>query len=535
MRLHRVACRAHSSVAATPRRALPADTPSLHAFLASQRPAPIPDAALKPRSVYLENHGCAQNAADLEIVLSLLSDAGYSRTPAPADADLLLLNTCAIRDGAETKIWSRLDVMAKAADASLSQTGVKPVVGLLGCMAERLKSSLLEANKGIDVVVGPDAYRSLPGLVASVVSGAARTGIDTQLSHTETYADIVPMRADGLHQYVSIQRGCSNMCSFCVVPFTRGVERSLPASAVLDQVAQLVAGGVREITLLGQNVNSYVDKTAVGNAPYTTASGFTNMYRARDGPGMRFAELLSRVAAAAPDARIRFTSPHPKDFTDDVLDVIGSSPNIAKQVHLPAQSGSSAVLRSMRRGYTREAYSALAHRIRARVPGVGLSTDMIAGFCGESEADHAESVSLLHEHEYENAFLFAYSRRERTHAGHTMVDDVPQAVKDSRLQDLLAAFRTGAKARCEALVGSTQLVLVEGVSRKSTDAAPLLAGRADNGLRVLFPPQSVAGDGGRGAAGVPVPGEFVTVRVTGAGSTSLRGEATARGRIGEFF
>ena len=562
-----------STGGATGGRALPPGVPSLREFMAAQQPpphhppltvapAPAPVApavapAVGPAAApaaaptfYLETYGCAMNSSDSEIVHAVLQAAGYARTAEMGAADVVLANTCAIREGAERTVWHRLDAFAavkraRAAAAAAVASGAAPpsaapprsplVIGVLGCMAERLKGRLLASERAlVDVVAGPDAYRDLPRLVALVRAGADEPAVNVALSTDETYADIVPVRGGGgpppASAYVSIARGCSNMCSFCVVPFTRGRERSRDAGSIVDEVARLADAGVREVTLLGQNVNSYHD---VHSAPggryadggYVTAAGFSNMFRARHGVGVRFTELLDRVSAAAPGVRLRFTSPHPKDFPDDLLALLAERDNLAKHVHLPAQSGSTAVLAAMRRGYSRDAYTELAARVRARVPGVSLSTDMIAGFCGEREEDHELSVALMAEVRFENAFMFAYSRRERTHAAYRLADDVPPDVKLRRLHEVIAAFRGAVRGRLAADVGSVHLVLVEGAARKSTPELPLLSGRTDCNKRAVLPAGAVpAGLGAGGGGGVAVelkPGDWVAVRVTGIGETSL--------------
>jgi MiaB/RimO family radical SAM methylthiotransferase len=505
-------------------------------------------------SFYLETMGCQMNENDSEIVHSVLAGAGYARTDEPGGADVILVNTCSIREGAEQRVWNRLAHFAALKRQRAADGGRPVVTGVLGCMAERLKTRLVESDKAVDVVAGPDAYRDLPRLVSMVRGGESEHAVNVQLSYDETYADIAPVRTAGggaagrrVSAYVSIMRGCSNMCAFCVVPFTRGRERSRDAGTVVDEVRRLADEGYREVTLLGQNVNSYHDAAgasagayaAGGGAGYVTSRGFSNMYRLRDGPGVRFAELLDRVSAAAPGVRIRFTSPHPKDFPDDLLQLIAERPNLAKQVHLPAQSGSTRVLAAMRRGYTREAYLQLTDAVRAAIPGVALSTDLISGFCGETEADHADTVSLVRAVRYEHAFIFAYSLRERTHAAYKLMDDVPQDVKLRRLNEVIAAFRAGAAAALAGDVGRTHLVLVDGPGRKSTPGAPLWRGRTDCNKTCVFPADvpvhgslaalTAAGGGVAAAAGTPLvrpqPGDWVAVRVTGVGTTSLRAVA----------
>lgn len=533
--------------------------------LASPLPAPADDEPV-PRggAVYLESYGCAMNENDSEIVLGILAADGYARVPAPEDADVVLVNTCAIREGAEARVWGRLGALGavRRAGGGSGRGRTRPVIAVLGCMAERLKAALLEAPGGavVDVVAGPDSYRDLPRLLRVVRSGAADAAVNVQLSHDETYADVAPVREGdgGVSAHVSVMRGCGNLCSFCVVPFTRGVERSRDAGTVVAEVAALAARGYREVTLLGQNVNSYHDagtpaEGAFAGRGYATAPGFSNMNRARGGGGVRFGELLARVAEAAPGVRLRFTSPHPKDFPNDLLAVIRDTPSVAKSVHLPAQSGSTRVLAAMRRGYDREAYLALAARVRAAVPGVALSSDFIAGFCGEDEGDHADTLSLLSAVRFETAYMFAYSRRERTHAAYHLADDVPPATKARRLQEVIAAFRAGAAAAHAADVGRAHLVLVEGPARKSTPGAPLLTGRTDDGKRCVLPAvarvhagldaalaAAAAAESGRSGGAAPAagavlrPGDFVAVEVVGAGATSLAGRPLAVTDLSEW-
>jgi MiaB/RimO family radical SAM methylthiotransferase len=490
-------------------------------------------------------------------------------------------------------------------------------VGVLGCMAERLKTKLLETDKAVDIVAGPDSYRDLPRLVDLVRSGAAASAVNVQLSQDETYADIVPLRdrtfetgapvsdeparagagdradpnkdsgstgaiasasasasdpaaAPRLSAYLSIQRGCNNMCSFCIVPFTRGKERSRDTTTIVDEIRGLYEQGYKEITLLGQNVNSYHDK-ATASLPsysgqgYQSARGFRNMYRLRDGEGVRFTELLDRVTSAVPEMRVRFTSPHPKDFPDDLLYLMAERPNLCSQVHLPAQSGSSRVLESMRRGYSRETYLELAHRVRRIVPGVALSTDLISGFCGETLADHADTLRLLREVKFEQAFMFAYSRRERTHAAYHLQDDVEEKEKQRRLAEVIATFRETAALRNKRVdLGQLRLVLVEGRSRKWKPETPTLSGRTDNNKRCALldtpvlaslqaaidlgvlqavPEASAASTSHTVRSISPAAatasthqlhaGDYVIVKVTSAGATSLNVEPIARTTIAE--
>ena len=538
-------------------RRLPEGIPDLRSFIQKGGPINTADPVKGPlaspkngKRVYIETYGCAMNSSDTEIILSVLGSADYEQTDSALKADVILMNTCAIRDSAEQRVWGRLAAF-KQVEAKRNVEGRSTVIGVLGCMAERLKDSLLE-NGDVDIVVGPDAYRDLPRLLDVVLDGDAPYAINTQLSFNETYGDIRPVRSTaqrGGSAFVSIMRGCNNMCSFCVVPFTRGRERSRSVDTVLDDVRRLADDGHTEVTLLGQNVNSYHDVAAVSvgglyQTGYVAAAGFSNMFRSRGGDGVRFAELLDRVALAAPSMRVRFVSPHPKDFSDDVLAVIRERRNVCKQVHLPAQSGSTRVLASMRRGYSRESYLDLAAHIRSSVPGVSLSSDFISGFCGESEDDHGETLSLLRAVQFEQAYMFAYSLRERTHAAYHLKDDVPDDVKLRRLHEVIATFKEGAISRHAADVGSVQLVLVDGPARKSTAKMPLWAGRTDSNKRCVFGELAVApsiaallASGVTDAAAssvVVAPGQFVAVHVTSSGPTSLRASALAVSSIEEF-
>lgn len=481
------------------------------------------------RRVYLETYGCQMNVSDSEVVEAVLRQAGFERTEQAEEADLVLLNTCAIREHAESKVWQRLREFRRR------RASGRVKVGVLGCMAERLKQRLLEEEGGLaDLVVGPDQYRALPGLVARVFE-TGLPALSVQLSLEETYADIdlAPVRrASRHHAFVTVMRGCDNMCSFCVVPFVRGRERSRPTASVLREVERLVADGVREVTLLGQNVNSYRDASEpagprfAGQAQQPLAPGFSTVYRARPAEGVRFAELLDRIAAAFPDLRVRFTSPHPKDFPEELLAVLALRPSLAKQLHLPAQSGSTSMLARMRRGYTRDAYLALVRRVRELLPEpLGLSSDFIAGFCGETEDEHRDTLSLLREVRYDQAFMFAYSMRERTHAHRNYRDDVPPEVKARRLREIIDTFHETAREESRAREpGRRHLVLLEGPARRQLPGSePLLAGRADTGKRVLLPAEPVPDLlEAHAQRRPPAPGDFVLCEVLDASSVSMR-------------
>ncbi|XP_015220192.2 mitochondrial tRNA methylthiotransferase CDK5RAP1 isoform X5 [Lepisosteus oculatus] len=433
----------------------------------------FPEASLSGdgRKVYFETYGCQMNVSDTEIAWSILQRRGYLRTKDPSQADVILLVTCSVREKAEQTIWNKLRQLATLKQKRpKTQSPLK--LGVLGCMAERLKTELLEREKLVDVLAGPDAYRDLPRLL-SVAHGGLRAS-NVLLSLEETYADVMPVHRtpQGHSAFVSVMRGCDNMCSYCIVPFTRGRERSRPIASILEEVRLLLDQGVREVTLLGQNVNSYRDTSVQqlsGVEPTRRSRGFSALYRDRQG-GLRFADLLDRVSLVDPEMRVRFTSPHPKDFPDEVLQLIQERGNICKQIHLPAQSGSSRVLQAMRRGYTREAYLELVAHIRGIIPEVSLSSDFIAGFCGETEEDHQQTVSLLRDVRYNMGFLFAYSMRQKTHASRRLQDDVPLEVKQRRLEELITVFREEASKVNAGLIGSAQLVLVEGITSASSQS-----------------------------------------------------------------
>ncbi|XP_030359382.1 CDK5 regulatory subunit-associated protein 1 [Strigops habroptila] len=504
--------------------ALPAG-PDLRHFLrgaAAGEPPPEPGPAPGTGRVYLETYGCQMNVNDTEIAWAILQKNGYTRTKQLDEADVILLVTCSIREKAEQAIWNRLRHLRALKARRQQQAGSPLRIGILGCMAERLKEEILHREKLVDIVAGPDAYRDLPRLLAVAESGQQAANV--LLSLDETYADILPVQtsAGGTTAFVSIMRGCDNMCSYCIVPFTRGRERSRPIASILQEVRMLSDQGVKEVTLLGQNVNSFRDMSEVqfqSAAAPGLSRGFSTVYRAKPG-GLRFAHLLDQVSRIDPEMRIRFTSPHPKDFPDEVLQLIQERHNICKQLHLPAQSGSTRVLEAMRRGYTREAYLELVHHVRESIPGVSLSSDFIAGFCGETEEDHQQTVSLLREVCYNVGFLFAYSMRQKTRAFHRLQDDVPAEVKQRRLQELITVFREEAARANETMVGQCQLVLVEGPSKRS---ALELCGRNDGNIKVIFPDAEVEDAVGCQAPARAQPGDYVLVKVTSASSQTLKG------------
>ncbi|XP_047203027.1 CDK5 regulatory subunit-associated protein 1 isoform X2 [Girardinichthys multiradiatus] len=504
------------------------------------------------RKVYFETYGCQMNVKDTEIAWSILQKKGYQRTADLKQADVVLLVTCSIREKAEQTIWNRLQQLTAMKKKRL-KTNSPMKIGILGCMAERLKMELLDREKLVDVLAGPDAYRDLPRLLT--VADGGQQASNVLLSLEETYADIMPVQhaAQGHSAFVSIMRGCDNMCSYCIVPFTRGRERSRPISSILEEVQMLSDQGVKEVTLLGQNVNSYreISEEQFYSSELTKLSrGFNTIYQTKQG-GLRFSDLLDQVSRVDPDMRIRFTSPHPKDFPDEVLHLIAERQNICKQIHLPAQSGSNQVLKAMRRGYTREAYLDLVYNIKRIIPDVSLSSDFISGFCGETEDDHQQTLSLIREVGYNAGFLFAYSMR-KTHAFHRLQDDVAPQVKQRRLEECISVFRAEAERVNAAAIGSMQLVLVEGVSTahiigtrgstaskgagtsqipeggrgsESKRSADDLCGRTDGNMKVIFPKEDVAVQASASNT-VPVcAGDYVLVKILSASSQSLRGRA----------
>ena len=438
------------------------------------------------RRVYIETYGCQMNVSDSEIVASVLLDHGFGLTDRPEDADVVLLNTCAIRENAEQKVRSRLSVFR----ARKRRERPDLMIGVLGCMAERLRAKLLEEEQLVDVVVGPDAYRDLPRLLEEAEE-TGQAAVNVHLSREETYADIAPVRyaSNGLSAFVSIMRGCNNMCSFCVVPFTRGRERSRPVSSILAECEALVEAGYKEVTVLGQNVNSY---------RYT-----------QDGETVGFAELLYRISLISPELRVRYSTSHPKDCSEELLHVHQERHNVCNYIHLPVQSGSTRVLQRMRRTYTREEYLALIERVKRIIPDVSLSTDVIAGFCGETEEDHQQTLSLMEQVRYDMAYMFAYSERPHTYAARKYVDDVPEPVKKRRLQEIIQLQQRISLENNQAEIGRVHVVLVEGPSKRSKEQ---LAGRTDTNKMVIFDRKQYQ------------KGQYVRVRITGCTSATLLGE-----------
>ncbi|WVZ12234.1 hypothetical protein V8G54_016764 [Vigna mungo] len=510
------------------------------------QPRLVPDAEVPPTGrIYHETYGCQMNVNDMEIVLSIMKKAGYSEVVSvPESAEIIFINTCAIRENAEQKVWQRLNYFwfLKRHWKSNVATGRAeslrpPKVVVLGCMAERLKEKILDSDKMVDVVCGPDAYRDLPRLLEEVDYG--QKGINTLLSLEETYADINPVRIskNSVTAFVSVMRGCNNMCSFCIVPFTRGRERSRSVESIVREVAELWKEGVKEVTLLGQNVNSYNDasgseREVESGSNWQLSEGFSSMAKVKK-MGLRFSDLLDRLSSEFPEMRFRFTSPHPKDFPDELLYLMRDRHNICKLIHLPAQTGSSKVLERMRRGYTREAYLELVQKIRSIIPDVALSSDFICGFCGETEEEHSETLTLVNAVSYDMAFMFAYSMREKTHAHRNYVDDVPEEVKQRRLAELIETFRESTGKCFDSQIGTTQLVLVEGPNKRAPHTE--LMGKSDKGHRVLFLNMPITDREDVNTKRNPVVGDYVEVRITRSTRASLFGEALAITKLTSFY
>lgn len=426
------------------------------------------------KKVYIESYGCQMNFSDSEIVASILAESGYGTTNNLEEADVVLVNTCSIREKAEQTVRQRLTVFNK-------EKKKKPelVIGVLGCMAERLKSQLLEEEKIVDIVVGPDAYRDLPNLVAQVDEG--KKAVNVILSKEETYGDISPVRllSNGVTAFISITRGCDNMCTFCVVPFTRGRERSRNPESILKEAQDLFDRGYREVTLLGQNVDSYLWYGTEGLKKY-----YENLSEEEKAQSVNFAQLMEKVAQISPKLRVRFSTSHPKDMTDEFLYVMAKYDNICKYIHLPVQSGSNRMLEMMNRGYTREWYMDRIDSIRKIVPDCAISSDIIAGFCSETEEDHKDTLSMMDYVKYDFAYMFNYSERPNTQAQRKFKDDVPQEVKSRRLQEIIDKQSTHSLERNKAYVGKTFEVLVEKISKRSEEE---LAGRTTQNTVVVFP------------------------------------------------
>lgn len=435
------------------------------------------------KKLYIETYGCQMNVADSEVVASIMQMADYETCESLDEADAVFLNTCSVRDNAEQKIVHRLEALN-----ALKRKGRKLIIGVLGCMAERVKEGLIN-DHGADLVAGPDAYLSLPHLIGQVELG--EKAIDVELSLTETYRDVVPQRVHGNHLsgFVSIMRGCNNFCHYCIVPYTRGRERSRDIESILTEVKDLEARNYKEVTLLGQNVNSYRWE--------------------KDGEVIVFPELLRRVARAVPGMRVRFTTSHPKDMSDETLYVIAEEPNVCKQIHLPVQSGSNRILKLMNRKYTREWYLDRVAAIRRIIPDCGLSTDIFAGYCSETEEDHQESLSLMRECGYDSAFMFKYSERPGTYASKHLPDDIDEATKVRRLEELIALQNELSLAANTACIGKEYDVLIEGTSKRSREQ---LFGRTEQGKVAVFDRK-----------GHHV-GQTVRVRIVSASSATLKAE-----------
>lgn len=432
------------------------------------------------KRLFIETYGCQMNAGDSEIVVSIMQDNGYRYTEDVNEADIILINTCSIRDNAEQRIWGRLSAMRQ-----LKKRKPSLIIGVIGCMAERLKEQLIEKGTGVDIVAGPDSYRSLPELARTAEDGSK--GINVELSKEETYAEIAPVRLDrnGVSAFIAIMRGCNNYCAYCVVPYTRGIERSRDPQTIVAEARTLFENGYREVTLLGQNVNSY-SYGEVG-----------------------FPELMAMVAQISPLLRVRFATSHPKDISDRLLEVMASYENICKAIHLPAQSGSNEMLKKMNRKYTREWYLERIAAIRRYMPDCAITTDLIAGFCGETLEDHQATLSLMREVGYASAFMFKYSERPGTFSARHFADDIADEEKTRRLNEIIALQNQLSVESNEAEVGLIRQVLVEGTSKRSEEQ---LCGRTSQNKMVVF-------DRGNHSAG-----DYVTVKITGCSSATLFGE-----------
>jgi tRNA-2-methylthio-N6-dimethylallyladenosine synthase len=430
------------------------------------------------------------NFADSEVVNSILMKEGMEPVQEAEKADVIFVNTCSIRENAETRVWNRLKEFR-----SLKKEKQHLTVGVLGCMAERIRDRIIDQEQLVDMVVGPDAYRDIPNLLAEVEDG--RKAVNVLLSLEETYADITPVRTsgNGVTAFVSIMRGCDNMCAFCVVPFTRGRERSRPMSSILHEISELRKQGYKEVTLLGQNVNSY-------------------KYEEID-----FTRLMDEASRANPEIRFRFSSPHPKDFPEPLLHLIAERPNLCNYIHIPAQAGSDTTLERMRRPYTREQYLKLIERMREIIPGVSLSTDIITGFCDETEEEHRDTLSLMKIVEYDLAYMFAYSERERTLAHRKYEDNVPEEIKKRRLSEIIQQQMEIQKKNNQKEIGRTHLVLVEGESKRSSEQ---LSGRSDTNKMVVFDRKKYR------------KGDYVEVEITDCTSATLIGTPIRKSTIHEF-
>ena len=445
------------------------------------------------KKLYIESYGCQMNFSDSEVVASIMTKNGFSTTRDVDEADVVLINTCSIRDNAEKRVRKRLTEFKQK-----KEKNPEMVVGILGCMAERLKKSLLEQEKLVDLVAGPDAYRDLPNLIEEV--GTGQRAVNVLLSRDETYADISPVRLDkgGVSAFVTIMRGCDNMCSFCVVPFTRGRERSRDPETIVQECIDLLSSGYREVTLLGQNVDSY--RWNVSNK---------GEIKDKELPTVNFAQLLEKVAKVSPDLRVRFSTSHPKDMTDDVLHAMAAYENICNYIHLPVQSGNTEVLKRMNRGYSREWYLNRIEAIHQIIPDCAISTDIISGFCGESDHEHDDTVTLMRLVAYDFAYMFKYSERPKTLAERKFKDDVPEEVKSKRLTEIIENQLTYSLASNKKRIGKVEKVLVEGVSKRSEEH---MSGRTGRNSMVVFP----VGDFQKG--------DYIQVKILNCTSATLLGE-----------
>ncbi len=439
------------------------------------------------RNLYIETYGCAMNLADSEVMASIMLDKGYKTTPNPLEADVVFLNTCAIRDNAESRVWGRLRELKHQKKKNPGM-----IVGVMGCMAERLKAKLLEQEQLVDIVVGPDAYRDIPKLIEQVEEG--QKAVNVLLSREETYAEITPVRlgSNGVNAFVSIMRGCDNMCSFCVVPFTRGRERSREPQSIIKEATELYNQGYKEVTLLGQNVDSYKWQNEAGETL------------------CNFAQLLELVAQIAPDLRIRFSSSHPKDITDEVLYTMKKYNNICNYIHFPLQSGNSRVLKLMNRTYDADWFKQRIEKIREIIPDCGISTDAIVGFCSETEEEFNDTLNMFSLSQFDFAYMYAYSERPGTMAARKYTDDIAAEDKSRRLQELINLQNSISIEKNKRYIGTEQLVLVEGESKKSEAD---LKGRNDQNITVIFPKQNSIDKG-----------SYVQVKIERSTQTSLIGK-----------
>ena len=452
------------------------------------------------KKMYIESYGCQMNFSDSEIVASILTKVGFSTTPNLEDADIVFVNTCSIREKAEQTVRNRLKVY----NAIKKKQNPKMLVGVLGCMAERLKDKFLEEEKLVDMVVGPDAYRDLPNLIDEVTDG--RKAVNVILSKEETYAEISPVRlgGNGVTAFVSITRGCDNMCTFCVVPFTRGRERSRDPKSIVQECHQLVKDGYKEVTLLGQNVDSYLWHGG------GLKKDFNKLSKEEQEKSTNFAQLLAMVGEVSPELRVRFSTSHPKDMQDDVLHTIAKYENICNYIHLPVQSGNSRILELMNRGYSREWYLNRIESIRKIIPDCAISMDIISGFCSEIEEEHQDTLSLMDIVKYDFGYMFSYSERPNTQAQRKFEDDIPAEVKKRRLQEIIDKQMGHSLIRNQNHVGKTHKVLVEGVSKKSKEE---LFGRNTQNTVVVFPKEDYK------------IGDYVLVEVDQCTSATLKGKA----------